>query len=144
AGGDAWGVPRSVAVGSAMVPAAGWYVHWWFGDVGGTLARWKRARHVGVVAHHLAAHHRVRVFFARRSQPEATLERLEHRVVDLFGERRLRRLIVERQDGDGLDVRQAAAGEAVDARREREGERASDGRARSRDRTWPRNPPPRP
>src|SRR5207244_6411988 len=87
----------------------------------------------------LAAHHRVGVGLARRPQPEAALERLEDRVVDVLGERRLRRLVVERQNRDGLDVRQAAAGEAVEARREREGEGASDGRARSRDRTSPRD-----
>src|SRR5207247_2123234 len=112
-------------------------LHLTLGHVGAALAGLKRDRHVGVVASPPSPPHRVGVAPAGRPQPEAALERLEDRVVDVLGERRLRRLVVERQNRDGLDVRQAAAGEAVDARREREGEGASDGRARWRDRTSP-------
>src|SRR6266850_640320 len=112
-------------------------------DIGAALARPVRCRHIGVVAGDLAAHHRVRVALPRDAEPEPTLERFEHRVVHFLRERRLGGLVVERQDGDGLDVRQAAAGEAVQAAAEREAERANGARAKSQDRA-PRPCPPRP
>src|SRR5207244_13455665 len=69
--------------------------------------------------------------------------RLEHGMVHLLGERGLGGLVVEGQNRDGLDVREPAAVESVETAREREGERANDARAKSRDRT-PRSCPPRP
>ena len=82
-------------------------------DVGALLARLVRDRYVGVVADDLAAHHRVRVALPREPEPEPALERFEHRVVHFLRQRRLGGLVVEGQYGDGLDVRQPAAGEAV-------------------------------
>ena len=75
------------------------------GHVGAALAGEERQRDVGLVADDAAAHHGVGVALGRGPQPEPALERLQHRVVHFLGERRLRGLVVERQDGDGPDVR---------------------------------------
>src|SRR5437899_2042162 len=112
-------------------------------DVGALLARLVRDRYVGVVADDLAAHHRVRVALPREPEPEPALERFEHRVVHFLRQRRLGGLVVEGQYGDGLDVRQPAAGEAVQAPAERDGQRATGARAKSQDRA-PRPYRPRP
>src|SRR5256886_13668901 len=62
------------------------------------------------------------IFLAGDAEPVASLEGLEHGIVHLFGERRLGGLVVERQDGDRLDVGQAAALEAVRSGERRVGE----------------------
>src|SRR5256885_1008916 len=80
----------------------------------------------------------------RGGQAEPPLKGLEHGVVDLLGQSRLRRLVVERQDGDGLDVGQAAAGKAVEAGGERQSARATGGGAPAPGRWPPRGPPPPP
>src|SRR2546428_7959678 len=79
------------------------------------LARLEREWHVRFVAHDAPAHDGVGVGLGGGAQPESPLEGLEHRVVDFFGQGRLRRLVVKRQDGDGPDVGQASAREAVEA-----------------------------
>ena len=79
---------------------------------------------IGLVPRDGAAHDGVRLPLARLAQPEASLHRFPHRGGDLLGQRRLGRLVVERQDRDGLDRgRQAAAGETV-AAAERENAKA--------------------
>src|SRR5207302_2297499 len=69
-------------------------------DVGASLPRLERERHVRIVAGDFVPHHGVGVVFARRVEPEPALERLEHGMVYFLGERGLGGLIVERQDGD--------------------------------------------
>src|SRR5439155_269299 len=110
-------------------------------DVGASLPRLIHERYVGIVAADLAAYDRVRVALPRDPQAEPTLERLEHRVVHFLRQRRFGGLVVEGQDGDGLDVGQPAAREAVQAPAEREGQRANGARAKSRDRAPPPCPP---
>src|SRR5205814_9956993 len=92
----------------------------------------------------LAPAHGGGVVPARRTVPEPSLERLEHRIVHFLGERGLGGLVVERQDGDRLDIRQAAAFEAVHAPRQRDREGASGACATSPNRTPPSCPPNRP
>src|SRR2546422_9393195 len=51
-------------------------LHLTLGHVGAALAGLKGDRHVGVVADHLAAHHRVGVGLARRPQPRSEERRV--------------------------------------------------------------------
>jgi len=58
------------------------------------------------------------------------LQRFAHRITDFLGEGGFDGLVIERQDGDGLDVgREAAAGEAVEAGAEEERDAANGDRA---------------
>ena len=103
-------------------------------DVGALLAGLVRDRYVGVVANDLAAHHGVRVALPREPEPEPALECFEHRIVHFLRQRRFGGLIVEGQNGNGLDVGQTAAGEAIETPAGRDGQGANGARAKSQDR----------
>ena len=64
--------------------------------------------------------------FGPHAQPQAAFERLADGVTHFRGQPRFGGVVVEREDGDRLDVGKGAAREAVQAAREPEARRTSD------------------